>query len=214
MNDFAQNPVELPPELAQCDVSEIRFLYSGSSTVSLRDESDTQRLGGMLAKCLPSGVVYLIGDLGAGKTTLTRYWLNALGHTGRVKSPTYTLVEPYQIQGRSVYHFDLYRLHDPFELELMGMRDYQQDEAALLLVEWPQKGQPLTPLPDLVLLLKRAGDNPLEAIKNESLQRVAVLMFADTQKGRSAMQYLKENTEANPMFANKFANQSADGDTP
>lgn len=124
-----------------------------SLSIVLENEEATQRIASILAEHIKSGIVYLNGNLGAGKTTLTRCWLQALGHSGAVKSPTYTLVEPYAINGQPVYHFDLYRLNDPFELELMGIRDYLQDPAALLLIEWPEKGVPVLAEDDFNLSL-------------------------------------------------------------
>ncbi|MFW1799372.1 tRNA (adenosine(37)-N6)-threonylcarbamoyltransferase complex ATPase subunit type 1 TsaE [Acinetobacter nematophilus] len=139
-----------------------------SSKLSLSHEQDTQKLAQKLAQHIAKGVIYLIGDLGAGKTTLTRYWLQSIGHQGAVKSPTYTLVEPYHIQGKDVFHFDLYRLNDPYELELMGIRDYLDQTDALFLFEWPSKGGDEIPKADHVITILKTADETVREVSIES----------------------------------------------
>jgi tRNA threonylcarbamoyladenosine biosynthesis protein TsaE len=119
--------------------------------IFLGDEAAMEAFGATLADFIDSGaLVTLSGNLGAGKTTLTRGFMHAVGHKGAVKSPTYTLVEPYDINGRSIMHFDLYRLSDPEELEFLGFRDYL-DNSTLCLIEWPEKASGYLPEPDLAI---------------------------------------------------------------
>lgn len=121
---------------------------------TLPDDAATQALGARLARVLGPGLsVWLIGDLGAGKTTLTRGLLRELGFAGRVKSPTYTLVELYPFSRFNLYHFDLYRFADPDEWEDAGFREYFND-TSLCLVEWPEKGGDLLPAPDVQVRLE------------------------------------------------------------
>lgn len=144
-------------------------------TLTLYSEDDTQRLAAQLAALPLTGSVWLAGDLGAGKTTLTRYWLQALGHTGAVKSPTYTLVEPYSIEQSSieqkdgsikpVYHADLYRLQDPEELSFIGFDEYLDEPNALVIIEWASRADSYLPPPILFIDMTQAnsGDKNQES---------------------------------------------------
>jgi tRNA threonylcarbamoyladenosine biosynthesis protein TsaE len=119
----------------------------------LADEAATIALGKDIARGLRGGaVVFLRGHLGAGKTTLSRGILQGFGHSGAVKSPTYTLVEPYDLKPWQLFHFDLYRLGDPEELEYMGIRDYFSDQT-IALIEWDERGAGMLPSPDLIINL-------------------------------------------------------------
>lgn len=123
-------------------------------TTFLPDEAATLALGAALARVLePGAVVYLDGDLGAGKTTLVRGVLRALGHAGAVKSPTYTLVEVYKLSRLDLHHFDFYRFHDPREWIDAGFRE-SFNGRIVSLIEWPRKAGGLLPPADLEIGLE------------------------------------------------------------
>ncbi|TNF01518.1 MAG: tRNA (adenosine(37)-N6)-threonylcarbamoyltransferase complex ATPase subunit type 1 TsaE [Gammaproteobacteria bacterium] len=146
--------------------------------VLLNGEEAMVAFGRQLGAVLTDGsLVFLEGDLGAGKTTLSRGMLSAFGHCGVVKSPTYTLVEPYQLGKKLIYHFDLYRLGDPEELEYIGIRDYLQ-QASFCLVEWPERGAGMLPAPDLRI-----------QIDIESGAR-RLVVEANTERGKGAIKKL------------------------
>jgi len=122
------------------------------------DGEAMETLGQRLARSAKRpGVIYLQGELGTGKTTLVRGLLRGFGYHGKVKSPTYTLVEPYPIDHLTVYHLDLYRLGSPEELEWIGIRDLLA-EASLLLIEWPEQGEGMLPPADLDISLTYQGE--------------------------------------------------------
>lgn len=136
--------------------------------IQLVDADATTALGAALAATLPNrGVLFLHGDLGAGKTTLARGLLRALGVTGAVRSPTYTLVERYDTGIGAVLHLDLYRIADAAELGFLGL-DAEVGDSRLWLVEWPERGVGGLPAPDLVAHLALAGDGRSAALEARS----------------------------------------------
>jgi tRNA threonylcarbamoyladenosine biosynthesis protein TsaE len=154
-------------------------------TLHLHDEAGTAALGAAFARALVPGLaIYLQGDLGAGKTALTRALLHAAGYTGHVKSPTYTLAEPYAVklnlQPVEVIHFDLYRMTSPEEFLEAGFREHF-NENNICIVEWPEKAEKVLPAPDINVILSVSGDGrdvKLQAISDKGSQCLARLKFA------------------------------------
>jgi tRNA threonylcarbamoyladenosine biosynthesis protein TsaE len=130
-----------------------------AGVLDIPDEAAMSELGRQMAAALAGTEgcsIHLHGELGSGKTTLTRGILRALGVTDRIKSPTYTLIEPYELGNRMAYHLDLYRLADPQELEFLGIRDFLTAES-ILFVEWPEKGVGVSPEADVHVRIDYAG---------------------------------------------------------
>ena len=143
-----------------------------------------------------AATLYLCGDLGAGKTTLCRGIVQGFGHIGAVKSPTYTLVEPYTIAGRSIYHFDLYRLTDAQELEFLGVDDYFSQPAAVCFFEWPERGEGVAPEPDLTLSLsdyfsENQNDNAGDDVSYAFPDGRKIVCQADSPRGTTILKKLK-----------------------
>ena len=155
----------------------------------LSDEAATLSFAADLMSPLKAagGLVFLHGNLGAGKTTFVRGCLRAAGFQGAVKSPTFTLVEEYTLDSLTLYHFDLYRLNDPEELEWMGIRDYLRPDT-LSFIEWPERGAGHLPEPDLELELRYQPPG-----------REAVLSF-HTEHGRQIMEALATTTLPKPLL--------------
>ncbi|NWG39043.1 MAG: tRNA (adenosine(37)-N6)-threonylcarbamoyltransferase complex ATPase subunit type 1 TsaE [Hydrogenophilaceae bacterium] len=158
---------------------------TASITIELPDEAATLALGARLAnRLMPGMVVYLKGNLGAGKTTLVRGILRALGYAGRVKSPTYTLLESYVLSKLTLQHYDLYRMIDPREWLDAGFRD-DCNAATLCLVEWPEKAEGLLPKPDLVIRLDMAGEGRtarIEALSARGRKEMQSWQLVDRQQ--------------------------------
>lgn len=147
--------------------------------MQLEGELATQDLGAQVAKlCVPPLIIYLTGELGSGKTTFARGFIHSLGHTGTVKSPTFSLVESYSFECVTLYHFDLYRLQSPHELEYLGVRDVSAEGDSICLIEWPQRGGHALPKPDIVFIFEHQGDT-----RN-------VEYHAETSKGQSIIAQL------------------------
>lgn len=143
--------------------------------VILKNEADTQSFAQKIARLNPTGSLWLSGDLGVGKTTFTRYFLQSFGYVGAVKSPTFTLVEPYELmingQKKPIYHSDLYRLNDPEELELMGFFEYFDEPNSLIIIEWASRAESVLPKPDLLInIIKLDNDDRLVSVQGMNFE--------------------------------------------
>lgn len=150
-----------------------------SLQIMIPDEKTMLDLGARLASaCAISKaglIIYFYGQLGAGKTTLARGFIRGLGYTGQVKSPTYTIVEPYELEGVNVFHFDFYRLRDPMELEFIGIQDYFKQKA-ICLIEWPDLGITILPAADLSCYVEMHGQGRM------------IKLIAQTENGKTLIE--------------------------
>jgi tRNA threonylcarbamoyladenosine biosynthesis protein TsaE len=160
-----------------------------SSSIELHaaDVEAMRATGAAFARALASVsapfVIELDGELGAGKTTLVGALLNGLGFAGHARSPTYTLIEPYELGGRAVYHLDLYRLTDPREVDALGLRDLQEPRS-IFLIEWPERGRGSLPPPDLTISIRYAdaGGRSLRITPGSNSGRDVLLASTATEK--------------------------------
>ena len=133
--------------------------------LTLSSLEDTKKLGQELAKEIlkrkgeAAFIVFLDGDLGTGKTTLVKEIIFALGVKEKVKSPTFTIIEPYELNNENIYHVDLYRIIDPTELEIIGLREYLNESNAIIFIEWPEKSYGYLKKFDLKISLKHSSEN-------------------------------------------------------
>lgn len=132
--------------------------------LTLRSLEDTKNLGQEIAKEIlkrkdkSAFIVFLNGDLGTGKTTLVKEIIFALGIKEKVKSPTFTIIEPYELNNKNIYHIDLYRINDPSELEIIGLREYLNESEAIIFIEWPEKSFGFLKKFDLKISLKHSSE--------------------------------------------------------
>ena len=132
--------------------------------LTLRSLEDTKNLGQKIAKEIlkrkdkSAFIVFLDGDLGTGKTTLVKEIIFALGIKEKVKSPTFTIIEPYELNNKNIYHIDLYRINDPSELEIIGLREYLNESEAIIFIEWPEKSFGFLKKFDLKISLKHSSE--------------------------------------------------------
>jgi tRNA threonylcarbamoyladenosine biosynthesis protein TsaE len=174
-------------------------------TLHVTDEAAMLDLGRAIARVVTPGlVVHLAGDLGAGKTTLTRGVLAGLGHRGKVKSPTYPLLEPYSLSRLDFYHFDLYRIKDELEWHDAGF-DELFDGRAVAFIEWPEKAARLVPPPDVRIALRVLPDGSREAV-----------IAAITESGRACLSQLDHalSHAASPAGPDTGAPSDADSSPP
>lgn len=151
--------------------------------IYLAAEADTLNFGAQLAAiCTAPCAIFLQGDLGAGKTTLVRGFLRGLGYDGVVKSPTYTLIEPYEINNQTIFHFDLYRLTKPEELHTIGFRDYLAIPS-ICIIEWPERALSELPAPDLTCYI-HSSDSGRQ-----------LRLAAATAHGKQLLQQLRKNVK-------------------